>query len=530
MATDEAYNFINSMIDLDECLLYFAAEVYYNSQDWPANNIKYWRERSEKGKWRWILFDVDFGFNLYESNGQAENHLVYLLSGEETRPGSNPPWSTLLPRKLVENPTIKNQFINLIADLLNTKFKSTRIVSIINEMAGHIAGEIGRHRQRWQIDTAFANYHLNTRMMSFAQERPGYLRSFVRDYFKCGNDGSITINSTGGGKVKLNSLYFEPTDLPWSGIYFRNNAIHLKAIPKPGYKFDGWSGTITSKDVSLTLSVTSTTNLYASFSIDSSVAKEIVINEINYNSSDSFATGDWIELYNRSNHTIDISDWVFTDSKAGHKFTFPAGTVLEPDHYLVLVEDDSAFTSLFPTVLNYIGEMGFALDGAGEFVKLVDKEDQLIDSLTYDDQVPWPIEADGLGATLELVDPASDNAKAGSWQASTGHGSPGKLNTVLTSIEKIKNEKIPEKFLLFQNYPNPFNPTTIIEYSIPHEELVDLCLYDCLGRRIRVLERGVQQAGHHSVVLQADGLSAGIYFYRFNAGTYSSTKKLILMK
>jgi len=171
MSTDEAYNYVNSMIDLNNCLLYWAAEVYYNSQDWPANNVKYWRERSENGKWRWILFDLDFGFNLYENNGQAENHLYYLLSGIETRPGSNPPWSTLLPRKLVENPIIKNKFINLIADLLNANFKSERVVSVINQMANHIENEGIKHRARWGISQFTFNSHID-RMISFANERP----------------------------------------------------------------------------------------------------------------------------------------------------------------------------------------------------------------------------------------------------------------------------------------------------------------------------------------------------------------------
>jgi hypothetical protein len=269
MATDDAYAFINRMIDLDECLLYFAAEVYYNSQDWPANNIKYWRERSETGKWRWILFDLDFGFNLYETNGQAENHLTYLLSGIETRPGSNPPWSTLLSRKLVQNPTVKNRFINLIADLLNTNFKSTRVVSIINQMAAHLANDIGRHRKHWGISEQTAASHIN-RMISFAQERPTYLRGFVNDYFKCGGNAKITINCTAGGRIKLNSIFLLPGEMPWSGIYFQNNPVHLQAIPDSGYRFDGWSGAVASVDSALTLLIGRTATISASFSALSS--------------------------------------------------------------------------------------------------------------------------------------------------------------------------------------------------------------------------------------------------------------------
>ncbi len=280
MATDDAYAYINRMIDLDECLLYFAAEVYYNSQDWPANNVKYWRERSATGKWRWILFDLDFGFNLYETNGQAENHLTYLMSGVETRPGSNPPWSTLLPRKLVENPAIKSRFINLIADLLNTNFESTRVVGIINQMAGHIASEIGKHRQRWGISEQTAANHMQ-RMISFAQERPTYLRGFVSDYFKCGSTGKITINPTPGGRIKLNSLSLAPDKLPWSGIYFQNNPVRLEAVPDPGYKFSGWSGAVTSADSAVTLLVGRSSTVMAFFSaLNTSSADEAGSHEI----------------------------------------------------------------------------------------------------------------------------------------------------------------------------------------------------------------------------------------------------------
>ncbi len=273
MTTDAAYDFIRQMIDLDECLLYFAAEVYYNSQDWPANNIKYWRERSATGKWRWILFDVDFGFNLYETNGQAENHLTYLLSGIETRPGSNPPWSTLLPRKLVENPKIKNQFINLIADLLNTNFASNRVVGIINQMADHLAHDIGRHRQHWGIGEQTATSHIQ-RMISFAKERPTHVRGFVRDFFKCGLDGRITLQSTPGGIIQLNSLSFTAAELPWSGVYFINNPVHLAAAPDPGFRFDGWSGAVVSADSAITLSVSRSSTVNAVFSAISSGLQE----------------------------------------------------------------------------------------------------------------------------------------------------------------------------------------------------------------------------------------------------------------
>jgi hypothetical protein len=524
MSTDAAYNHINSMIDLDECLLYFAAQAYYNSQDWPGVNIKYWRGRSARGKWRWILFDVDFGFNLYETNGQAEDHISFMFSPVETR-YSNAPWATLLQRKLVANPRIKNRFVNQIADLLNTNFKSARVVSVIHALADHIANELPRHRRRFGI----TGENLN-RMLSFAQERPGYLRDFTRNYFHCGNDGSLTIQSAGGGTVKLNTLSLKSTDMPWTGVYFQGNEVHLDAIPDPGYKFDGWSGAVTSQGASLSLSTGRSTTLTAAFSIDGSQAERIVINEINYHSSDSFNPGDWIELYNRSSQNVDLGNWVLADSGAGREFTFPAGTLLPPDGYLILTQDRNAFSTLFPDVSNSIGDMDFGLSGSGEWIRLSDAEGRLVDSLAYADQAPWPAEADGLGATLELVDPAGDNALPENWRASMGHGSPGVINTVTASIDDNPKTSIPTLFSLSQNYPNPFNPSTTIRFTLASSSFVSLKIIDLRGREISNLVSEEMKAGTFSRQWNASHLSSGIYLCCLNAGAFKETKKLFLLK
>lgn len=101
----------------------------------------------------------------------------------------------------------------------------------------------------------------------------------------------------------------------------------------------------------------------------------------------------------------------------------------------------------------------------------------------------------------------------------------------VTDIESIEN--IPTKFELVQNYPNPFNPTTVISYNIPQlGKNVDVVLkvYDVLGREVQTLVNEVQKAGKYRVQFDASSLSSGIYFYNLNAGSYISTKKMILLK
>jgi hypothetical protein len=89
---------------------------------------------------------------------------------------------------------------------------------------------------------------------------------------------------------------------------------------------------------------------------------------------------------------------------------------------------------------------------------------------------------------------------------------------------------IPYKFSLKQNYPNPFNPITTIVFTLPERSDIRLVLVNILGNVVKEIASGNYGAGEHRIKLDASGLSSGIYFYRLEAGSFSSTKKLILMK
>jgi len=85
-------------------------------------------------------------------------------------------------------------------------------------------------------------------------------------------------------------------------------------------------------------------------------------------------------------------------------------------------------------------------------------------------------------------------------------------------------------YSLSQNYPNPWNPTTTIKYSIPKSGLVTLKVYDITGKGIATLLNENQSPGTYSIDFQGAELSSGIYFYRLQAGNYSDTKQMILIK
>ncbi|MEW6060931.1 MAG: cohesin domain-containing protein [Bacteroidota bacterium] len=94
---------------------------------------------------------------------------------------------------------------------------------------------------------------------------------------------------------------------------------------------------------------------------------------------------------------------------------------------------------------------------------------------------------------------------------------------------------LPRTFALDQNYPNPFNPATTIRFALPNDVPVKLKVYDMLGREIRTLMNGNMNAGYHQVVWDGTNNSAtqvatGIYIYRIEAGSFVSTKKMMLIK
>ncbi len=107
-------------------------------------------------------------------------------------------------------------------------------------------------------------------------------------------------------------------------------------------------------------------------------------------------------------------------------------------------------------------------------------------------------------------------------------------STLIVSVGEAKNN-IPNSSSLQQNYPNPFNPATTIEYTLPNEQVVNILIYDNIGREVATLVNQRQSAGRH--IIQWDGsdvagnrLSSGVYYYQLRTTDFIQTKKLIYLK
>ncbi len=98
------------------------------------------------------------------------------------------------------------------------------------------------------------------------------------------------------------------------------------------------------------------------------------------------------------------------------------------------------------------------------------------------------------------------------------------------SVNSVSVTTLPTSFQLMQNYPNPFNPSTVISFQLATKSRVTLKVYDILGREVETLVDGTLDTGLHQVSFDASRFASGVYFYRIQAGSFTATKKVMLLK
>ncbi|MEA3445121.1 MAG: CotH kinase family protein, partial [Bacteroidota bacterium] len=195
MADSANYDSVKTMMDVENYIDYYILELFINNSDWPQNNIRFWRKRTDSykpnapyghdGRWRWIVYDTDFGFK-----GQASvsfNMINNCLN--------NTGWSARLMRNLLGvtnnsslpgNEEFRNLFINRFSDLLNTSFRPEVTTHKIDSFRSIVIDEMYEHIDRWNqplINTF--NWHIN-KMNEFAYLREDYIRDHLMGWFGSG--------------------------------------------------------------------------------------------------------------------------------------------------------------------------------------------------------------------------------------------------------------------------------------------------------------------------------------------------------
>ena len=544
------YEIASQYYDVESLIEYKIAQIFVMNYDWPGNNNKLFKAKSSDGKWQHIMFDSDFGFERWTDlalgfigSYETYNMLDHAYGGGNTF--NNPVWSTAIFTAFLDNQEFKHQFINTYCDRINTTYSTDHTSYLIDSLKAVVAPYVADHINRYG-PSLYDSYTPNTlaayngavqRMYDFASYRPDNARNEMVELFDLNgatNTVSLFVNDSEAGHIKINTL--NVNEQGWSGEYFSDIPISIKAVPEFGYEFSHWANQPTFTD-SINLLLDQNMTMIAHFSeMQNPYQNMIVINEINYNSNNDFDSGDWVELYNHSNLDVDISQWQFLDSDDSHVFIIHDGITLGSGEFLVLCRDSSDFSEVYPSVQNFIGETDFGFSNGGELLRLLDNNGGLVDFVSYDDSAPWPVEADGGGVTLELLNPTLDNNSFESWVVSAVElGTPGQQNSSFDALSNDANDLLPSVFALHQNYPNPFNPNTNINYDLPEESHVTVTVFDIIGKHVKTLVQDNQSAGFKTIRWDGknqnnENVAAGMYVYQIKSGLNTLSKKMILLR
>ena len=236
MRNDGAFAVADSFFDVKNLAEYFAVQTIVNNTDWPQNNLKYWRERKEGAKWRYIIFDMDAAMSRGSWTEADRDSWARVMERTEIR-------HVRLFRQLLDNESFRFYFLNRYADLLNTSFRTDRWSAEVQRSKDMIDSEMVRHLPRWEADYERWDTRETPKLFTFAEERPAYARQYLVDYFNLSHQVTLQLNTypEGAGKIHINTITAD--QLPWQGIYFNAIPVELRIEANPGYTFSHWETT-----------------------------------------------------------------------------------------------------------------------------------------------------------------------------------------------------------------------------------------------------------------------------------------------
>jgi hypothetical protein len=249
LSDPEVYEEIKKQIDIENFVDYQITELFIAHQDWPENNIKYWRTRTgqdgsdsssvQDGRWRWLLFDTDHGFIYHDMNS-----LQYATRDD---------LPTDLLRALLKNSEFRVLFLNRFADHLNTSFREERVLEEIDRIEAVLEPEMQEQIDRWHSSgNSMENWHNNVNLLrSFAHKRPDVIIQDLLDFFALDGTYQLTlISDANKGFLRVNSIDIAPTTPGitdpkfFQGTYFKGIPVFITAMPFEGYQFSHWEGLV----------------------------------------------------------------------------------------------------------------------------------------------------------------------------------------------------------------------------------------------------------------------------------------------
>jgi hypothetical protein len=184
LSIEQNYEYVSSRIDLESFSDFLIANIYFCNSDWPNNNVKFWRYKSstnldccsvKDGRWRWMLYDTDWGFG-YNIKSTPDNNLL-----EKAKTTGS---IGILFGSLIANKKFSQQFIQRFQYHLNFTFNSTSVIALIDKMQKTLAPEIQEHIDRWRVIGSYGQWLENVEVLrDFAIKRPEIQAQQLNDFF-----------------------------------------------------------------------------------------------------------------------------------------------------------------------------------------------------------------------------------------------------------------------------------------------------------------------------------------------------------
>ncbi|MBE6303528.1 MAG: hypothetical protein E7089_06300 [Bacteroidales bacterium] len=346
---------INNLLDVDEYINYIVIQSFSANTDWMSNNVKFYRSRDE-GRFRWILFDLDHGFNNLNYNQFTATDRSGLTNKNA--------YTGKLFQGLKNNPNFRDKFIDHATAIIGGIMREERFNAIIDSIAGLITQEIPYHRKRWGNSydiTGYANSFKN-----YANKRREVYASQVASYFSLGEPLEISIKPT----VKT-ALYINGVEVPtgvFEGYMHKGRGYTLSVDVPYGYKFKEWNiapmdpdqpienilEKINKRKTQIEIEFGSISyNFVPTFERLDSLYDHLVpavrINELGANKeityNDYFKKSDWVELYNRTDSVFDIAGLYISNNEENPRlYKIPDNlgkkSCIEPHGFCVLWADE----------------------------------------------------------------------------------------------------------------------------------------------------------------------------------------------
>ncbi|MBU9727008.1 CotH kinase family protein [Diplocloster modestus] len=359
---------LEELVDMDNFLTYYAFQLMVNNFDWPQKNYAAYRTNKEgaDNRIRFLLFDTDYMYNLYDTPDRAQELFGEMLVYPEN---DNNALSNVL-----KYPDYETRFVNIITSLMSNILDPEHLLELINRYSQEIAVEI-EYMEKESPDAEIRNVAENwdsevARLKHYAEVRNEEVADWLDTLFEVEDLYTVTMAPSEGADLIFGAVRLTPEDPEWNGYFFLSHPLTVTCETYPGYEFDHWEVNqqiVTSRDLVISPDLILEGDNQIRLVTRPISGEGPVISKVSAASVD-----DWIELYNPYTNTIQLRDFYLSDDRSDFlKYRCP-DTELEPGETLVLYGKTS------PVLNHYL--VNFNLK-KGEVLTLSDADGTILDQV-----------------------------------------------------------------------------------------------------------------------------------------------------